>query len=198
MPKFIDLTGKTFGLLTVIEKSHVADEFTRAARIFWKCQCACGNTHVVNGQHLRDGNSRSCGCYASNYRKIEDPKMVSAHAVYNQPQCTRSKIRRYSEADISFEKFLELSQQHCYYCGSPPTNRVNKIPKGRKNYDDYWFTYNGLDRVDSSRPHTLDNCVPCCFLCNHAKQNMTVDKFLHWVGNIYDHSIVRASRSALF
>lgn len=189
MSKLIDLSGKTFGLLTVIRKSHIINEGTRSAKTYWLCQCSCGKTHTVNGRSLRDGSSRSCGCYFMNYRKVEDPKMVSAYAVYNHPrQYGKSIVMKYSEADISFEKFLELSQKPCHYCGSPPFNRVNKIPKGRKNYDDYWFTYNGLDRIDSSKKHTIDNCVPCCFVCNTAKGNMTVSNFLQWVEKVYNHS----------
>jgi hypothetical protein len=124
------------------------------------------------------------------YRKVSDPKMVSAHAVYNHPrQHGKSRICRYSEGDITFDKFLELSQQPCHYCGSAPSNKVNKIPKGRNNYNDYWFTYNGLDRIDSSKSHTIDNCVPCCFTCNTAKSDMTVNEFISWIRKVYSHSV---------
>lgn len=49
----IDLTGKTFGLLTVIEYVGLGK---------WKCVCSCGNEVVTRGNFLRTGNTKSCGC----------------------------------------------------------------------------------------------------------------------------------------
>lgn len=55
---FIDLSGKTFGRLTVLER---ADNSAKGnAR--WKCQCECGNETVVSGYDLRSGKTQSCGC----------------------------------------------------------------------------------------------------------------------------------------
>ena len=56
MGKFIDLTGQTFGRLTVIELSHVYKG------THWLVECSCGITKVVSGWHLRGGKTRSCGC----------------------------------------------------------------------------------------------------------------------------------------
>lgn len=50
-----DLTGKRFGMLTVIGRSN-----TRAQ--YWICQCDCGNTKEFNGSKLRKGFATSCGC----------------------------------------------------------------------------------------------------------------------------------------
>ena len=58
MSKFIDLTGEKFGRLTVIEKVENSDK----GKIKWKCRCDCGNTKIVAANHLRDGNTKSCGC----------------------------------------------------------------------------------------------------------------------------------------
>ncbi|MFT8476623.1 MAG: hypothetical protein ABF682_04360 [Liquorilactobacillus sp.] len=55
---FIDLTGKRFGKLTVIEKSGP----NKSGNIKWVCKCDCGNTKIVNGSHLRSGHTKSCGC----------------------------------------------------------------------------------------------------------------------------------------
>ena len=64
MPKFIDLTGKTFGRLTVIERVD-RPEGSKSKKICWLCECECGNNKVVVGDHLRSGNTRSCGCLLS-------------------------------------------------------------------------------------------------------------------------------------
>ena len=58
MPKAVDLTGKRFGRLTVIEKSNEK----RYGRLSWKCQCDCGNYIVVATQSLNIGETKSCGC----------------------------------------------------------------------------------------------------------------------------------------
>lgn len=53
-----DLTGKVFGLLTVIEKAN--NIIHRNA--FWTCKCTCGNTVHVSGTNLRQGYTTDCGC----------------------------------------------------------------------------------------------------------------------------------------
>ena len=61
MSKFIDLTGKRFGKLTVLERA----ENNKDGRVVWKCQCDCGNiTHVRSYCLLGKGRNgtKSCGC----------------------------------------------------------------------------------------------------------------------------------------
>lgn len=55
--KFIDLTGKSFGLLVVLNKSTEA-----SIRIKWDCLCRCGTQCVVDGSKLRNAHTQSCGC----------------------------------------------------------------------------------------------------------------------------------------
>ena len=52
MGKFIDLTNKQFGRLTVLKKLD-----KRGAEWFWLCQCECGNTAEVRGVSLREGKT---------------------------------------------------------------------------------------------------------------------------------------------
>ena len=59
MGKFKDLTGQTFGKLTVIKR--VEDQ--KAGRPMWLCQCECGNLTTVSSTRLmRPNGTRSCGC----------------------------------------------------------------------------------------------------------------------------------------
>lgn len=62
MAKLIDLTGKTFGKLTVIERGEDQINPSGRKRVRWLCQCECGNTVLVAGESLRAGQSNSCGC----------------------------------------------------------------------------------------------------------------------------------------
>lgn len=54
----IDITGKRFGKLTVIE--CVGQDPLR--HTMWLCQCDCGNTRVVSRTNLMSHNTQSCGC----------------------------------------------------------------------------------------------------------------------------------------
>lgn len=56
--QLIDLTGTTFGRLTVISRA----ENTRNGQAQWLCVCECGRETVVQGGHLRSGHTTSCGC----------------------------------------------------------------------------------------------------------------------------------------
>lgn len=56
--RLIDLTGQTFGRLTVLGRSQRRTKW----QIHWDCVCECGNTCDVGGKSLRTGDVRSCGC----------------------------------------------------------------------------------------------------------------------------------------
>lgn len=58
MPALIDLTGKTFGRYTVIEKVKTKKRETK-----WLCRCECGTEKEVRGYSLTSGNTISCGCF---------------------------------------------------------------------------------------------------------------------------------------
>lgn len=58
MGKFIDLAGKRFGRLIVIER----DENDKYGNLMWLCKCDCGNVVTVRGNHLKHGQTQSCGC----------------------------------------------------------------------------------------------------------------------------------------
>ncbi len=57
-----DIAGFKYGRLTVIKPSHVGNHATW----FWECQCDCGKTVKIDGDHLRSGNTKSCGCSRRN------------------------------------------------------------------------------------------------------------------------------------
>ena len=59
-PNFKDLTGCTFGKLTVV---GYAGQNERQQGANWLCRCDCGQEKVIYGSHLRRGAIVSCGCY---------------------------------------------------------------------------------------------------------------------------------------
>ena len=57
--------GDTFGYLTTVELIKGID----GKKNKWKCRCKCGNFTNVYQSNLTRGHTRSCGCYATEYRK---------------------------------------------------------------------------------------------------------------------------------
>ena len=59
MMRLADMTGRTFGLLTVLGRSPNRPPSKQAQ---WLCRCECGGEVVANGSNLRRGKTQSCGC----------------------------------------------------------------------------------------------------------------------------------------
>lgn len=62
--KMIDLIGQQFNYWTVLEYDK---EKSSTKRKYWICKCKCGTIKSVRSDQLKNGQSKSCGCY-----KIED------------------------------------------------------------------------------------------------------------------------------
>ena len=62
MPKLMDLSGKTFGKLTVVELDLNRSKESKWR--YWLCQCACGNENLASvcTSELNNGKRKSCGC----------------------------------------------------------------------------------------------------------------------------------------
>ena len=57
----IDLTGQTFGKLTVLYQDEIHSD-----EAYWICKCVCGSiTKPIRGSSLRNGHTMSCGCISS-------------------------------------------------------------------------------------------------------------------------------------
>lgn len=67
--RLIDLTGKRFGRLTVICRDFETQKSKNAEKPYWKCKCDCGKEISVLGKSLRDGTTKSCGCYSRDQAK---------------------------------------------------------------------------------------------------------------------------------
>lgn len=60
---FKDLTGHRFGKLVAMQKVDATQKKDNHA--YWLCLCDCGNSAVVSSNHLRCGDTSSCGCLSN-------------------------------------------------------------------------------------------------------------------------------------
>lgn len=146
MNKPIDLKGKTYGRLTVIEYAGRKNKKTQ-----WKCRCSCGNILVVATNNLRNGHTQSCGCYA----KEVATKNATKH---NQvgTQLYRAWANMITRA--TNPKFIEADRY---------VNRgITVCPEWLEDSSIFieWALKNGyqkglsLDRIDNSKGYYPDNC----------------------------------------
>jgi hypothetical protein len=54
--RFIDITGKRFGKLTVAEYMGI-----RNTNVIWRCVCDCGGETITEWGNLRSDETTSCG-----------------------------------------------------------------------------------------------------------------------------------------
>lgn len=59
--QYKDLSNQKFGKLFVKQRYH--DKLSK--RVEFLCECECGKTIIVQGNHLTSGETRSCGCELS-------------------------------------------------------------------------------------------------------------------------------------
>lgn len=177
--------GAVVGLWTVLERLD-GDRC--------RCRCVCGVERVVNAGNLRNGTSQSCGCRRY---KLGTPLVLiklpfgSRSSLPPGEAARRRVIGHYKRNatdrmllwELSDSVFFELVALPCHYCGTLPS-REEVSPSGV-------LVYNGLDRLDNSLGYTQENTVPCCFRCNHAKSDLSLEDFLLWIERLKTHTTTR-------
>lgn len=67
----IDLTGQTFNRLTVIERVP--------GHKLWRCRCICGAEKAVQSSNLKNGTTKSCGCWAKERMRARNTTHGMSH-----------------------------------------------------------------------------------------------------------------------
>lgn len=187
-----NLTSTRFGKLLVIKrgktKKYKKNGKVYSTRLYWLCNCDCGKTSEHAYQELISGQAKSCGCLLSEIGDKKAKYGSSAKGRLIKEYLNGAKHRKV-EFRLSPDSFFELTTQNCYYCGSEPTKKKFAGNQSRTKETDKYYVYNGIDRLDSSKGYTPENCVPCCEWCNKMKLAYTVNDFVDHIHKIHTHII---------
>ncbi len=101
-------------------------------------------------------------------------------------RCARLRKIPFVLADVCFR---QLTLANCHYCGGPPsrTKRIRSKTASQANKEHSNYTYNGVDRLDSSLGYTHSNSVTCCATCNGMKSSLSYRDFLEQARKITEH-----------
>lgn len=168
--------GKTFGVITVLDVAYETyDKVKQSKRTYFKVHCnRCGKDSILRADALiikgKNGKQdrKSCKlCYADLQREIADNKYAETRHFRQRLGSIKSNAKgRGYNFNLTEEEVEKIIEKPCFYCG--------------KEYSD------GIDRIDSTKPYTIDNCVPCCSICNRMKNKFSLDLFLDKVEKIYN------------
>lgn len=126
MPKRLDLLGKNFGRLTVIECAGP----NAGGSVCWLCRCFCGNEKIARGSDLKRNFILSCGCWNSERTAEKNRSHGQSHtrlyriwqAMHDRTSNPKASNYRYYGARgirvcaewSAFEPFLSWAAQNGY------------------------------------------------------------------------------------
>lgn len=110
MPPKEDLSGQTYGLLTVVSYSH-HDGYKRV----WTCRCSCGQFTYARGNDLKTGQKKSCGClkiaHAISLGKAKMTHGKTHSREWNSWMAMRQRCT--SERDIGYKNYGGRGISYC-------------------------------------------------------------------------------------
>lgn len=179
----LNITGQKFNMLTAIKYVKTTIDH----KTVWQFKCDCGNIVEKIATNVKDGGIKSCGCLvAINLAKIRKEHgpcniLPKGQASFNNLYHNYKKSAKHNKRsfELTPDQFRQFTSSKCYFCGKLPYNE-HKPPSNNGGY-----LYNGIDRLNNNLGYTIENCVPCCTLCNYTKRDLTINEFKELISNIY-------------
>lgn len=147
-------------------------------KVYYIVKCnKCGGEIEMRKDAIVDNKKVSCTKCKGNGRKPKTDSVINVYrGVYIQGATSRSL-----SWELTDDQFANLIKGNCHYCGESPKpiqylRRYNKTSQQ--------VSVNGVDRKDSLIGYTIENCVPCCSMCNRMKMAFSYNDFLNQISKI--------------
>lgn len=178
MGKLVDLMGRKFGKLTVIERMG-----SRYNHALWKCKCECGREIVTYGLSLSQGATRACGCTKREWAIINGRK-ATKHGHYRVENGVEKPSKTYNSWTSMKNRCNQKKHHNYLYYGG----------RGIKICEE-WNDFRNFLRDMGERPEdcTLDRINPNgnyepsnCRWANAKVQASTRRKEIHIKNLLYN------------
>ena len=151
MSRLADLTGQRYGRLTVVERSGDI-----GGKTAWLCICDCGNKKRITATNLKQGITKSCGCYQNEVR-IVNGHSNAKHGGYG--------TRLYRIYRGMWQRCYDENVKHYQRYGARGITICDEWlgTDGFAMFRDWAYShgYNetlSIDRKDNNKSYSPDNC----------------------------------------
>ena len=162
--KKYDITGQTFGYLTVLrwDESSLGQRNSK-----WICKCKCGNETSVTRSALVSGRSTSCGCKA--FESHNKTHGFSKTRIYRTWVQMRGRCRRDTGADAK-----DYHDRGITVCEEWNSDFVSFYTWAMANGYEDTLT---IDRIDNSKGYSPENCrwITATEQQSNKRSNITVN-----------------------
>lgn len=156
-----DLTGKTFGSLTILYRLPN----TKNNRVQWQCKCKCGREKSVTSGDIKSGDSKSCGkCHWHCF--IQDSYWT---------EITRNAKQRGKEFSITKDYMTSLwnkQEGKCAISGLP----LNMPVDARKQRGPECTA--SIDRIDNTIGYVEGNVQWVYKDVNRMRREYTIERYI--------------------
>ena len=188
MGKFIDMTGRRYGRLTV---QKLSTKTGSRGELMWISLCDCGKKIIKTGASIRHANTQSCGCLKNDHlrgvnnhqarKKIATlGEWVPCHDPWSQRAA--GVWRRISQQKIKTD-FKSVSELALYMKNIAPEKCPvfkTKLKRGVKHMHDQSPS---LDKIIPSKGYVKGNLEIISWKANAMKRDATqkeLDQFSIW------------------
>ena len=154
MPRRVkNLIGQRFGRLVVTDYAGL----TKHNMSMWATTCDCGNSQIVTGNHLRQGNTKSCGCLNDEVRAMQCVKRSTKHGFAKRKQQTKEYV---TWCNMIARTENEARQDFRFY----GAKGVKVCERWRTSFENFYTDMGNkpdgmtIDRIDPTGDYSPDNC----------------------------------------
>ena len=160
-----DLTGKKFGLLTVLSFSHM-DKHRHSV---WNCKCECGTEKKIVRNELISGDTKSCGCLHQSFGSYRIEQILIDNNIPFEKEksfetCRFPDTKEKGRFDFFVNgKLIEFDgKQHYEFVGGYFTPTSFKALQQRDEYKNQWCKANNIELIRI--PYTDENLISLEYL----------------------------------